>query len=188
MKEGWEGFARRVVPREPASPENVPEEYVMRLFDVRLTFMGKPWCTVPLEVGHNEIGDADLADWVDLSDAGVLFEKVGLPMPGRAPLMPLDHQIAQKLHAVTGGGDRARDLVDLQLIVANGDVDLVAARRTCERLFAYRKAQAWPPTVVKQTGWDELYAEQASTLPVRRDLDDAIVWANALIAEISDAR
>ena len=29
---------------------------------VRLSYLGKPWCTVPLEVGHNEIGDAHDAD------------------------------------------------------------------------------------------------------------------------------
>ena len=60
-------------------------------------------------------------DWVDLADAAVLFARVGLPAPGRAPLMPLDHQVAQKLHALTGPGDRARDLVDLQLIAANAE-------------------------------------------------------------------
>lgn len=54
------------------------------------------------EVGHNKIGDADAADWAELTDAGELFGATGFPAPGRAPLMPLDHQIAQKLHAVSG--------------------------------------------------------------------------------------
>ena len=60
-------------------------------------------------------------DWVDLADAAALFVQVGLPAPGRAPLMPLDRRVAQKLHALTGPGDRARDLVDLQLIAANAE-------------------------------------------------------------------
>lgn len=62
LSEGWEGFTGRVVPREPANPKDVPSEYVMRPFDVKLSYNGRPWCTVPLEVGHNEIGDADEAD------------------------------------------------------------------------------------------------------------------------------
>lgn len=62
----------------------VPEEYVMRPFDVRLAYLGKPWCTVPLEVGHDEIGDADAADWVDLEDAAAAFAALGFPSPGRA--------------------------------------------------------------------------------------------------------
>lgn len=51
------GFTGRIVEREPAQPKDVPPEYVMRPFDVKLSYNGKPWCTVPLEVGHNEIGD-----------------------------------------------------------------------------------------------------------------------------------
>ena len=44
-------------------------------------------------------------DWVDLADAAALFARVGLPAPGRAPLMPLDHQVARKLPALTGPGN-----------------------------------------------------------------------------------
>ena len=61
------------------------------------------------------------------------------------------------------------------------EVDLVATRRICERLFSYRKAQEWPPIVSKKAGWDELYAEQASDLPVLDDVDSAIDWVNDLI-------
>ena len=112
LARGWEGFTGRVVPKEPAHPRDVPEEYVMRPFDVRLAYLGKPWCTVPLEVGHDEIGDAGAADWVDLEDAAAAFAALGFPSPGRAPLMPLEHQVAQKLHAVTGvTGESNNDLL-----------------------------------------------------------------------------
>lgn len=187
LSRGWEGFGGRVIPKEPASPQGVASEYVMQPFDVKLTYMGKPWCTVPLEVGHNEIGDADVADWVELPDVALLFKMAGLPTPGSVPLMRLEYQVAQKLHAVTGNGDRPRDLIDLQLIMDGAEVDLVAARRTCERLFAYRKKQGWPATVVKKSGWDELYAEQASGLPVLERVDDAIKWANDLVRSICEA-
>ena len=187
LKAGWEGFSGRVVAGDPASPDGVPAEYVMKPYDVKLTYAGKPWCTIPLEVGHNEIGDADVADWAYSSDVAALFEGVGLPSPGKAPLMLIDHQIAQKLHAVTNGGDRARDLVDLQLIVRNCEVDLQTVRNTCVRLFVYRKAQEWPPTVVKQTGWSGLYTEQSSGLPVLQSVEEAIDWANSFIKQIDEA-
>lgn len=186
LRNGWEGFSGRVVPREPASPEGVPEQYVMRPCDVKLDYLGKPWCTVPLEVGHNEIGDADVAEWVELADAGRLFEAMGFPPPGKAPLMLLELQIAQKLHGVSGPGDRARDLIDLQLIAERADVDLSATREVCERLFSYRRAQPWPPTIVKQDGWDRLYKELAEDLPVIGDVDDAIRWANELVGRLVD--
>lgn len=177
-----------MVEKDPASPDGIPEQYVMQPYDVKLDYLGKPWCTVPLEVGHNEIGDADAPDWAELADAGELFEAMGFPAPGRAPLMPLDHQIAQKLHAVSGPGDRARDLIDLQLIDARAEVDLTAARAACRRLFSYRRAQAWPPAIAKQKGWDEMYAALAESLPVLQDVDEAIRWANEFVARIEDAR
>ncbi len=188
LRSGWEGFSGRVVAREPASPEGIPEQYVMQPYDVKLDYLGKPWCTVPLEVGHNEIGDADVADWVELSDAARLFEAMGFPAPGKAPLMPLDHQVAQKLHAVSGPGDRARDLIDLQLIAARSEIDLAATRNTCEKLFFYRRAQAWPPTIAKRDGRDEMYAALADGLPVVHGIDEAVEWVNELVARIDNAR
>ncbi len=188
LRSGWEGFSGRVVARGPASPEGIPEQYVMQPYDVKLDYLGKSWCTVPLEVGHNEIGDADVVDWVELSDAGHLFEAMDFPVPGKAPLMLLNHQIAQKLHAVSGLGDRARDLIDLQLIATRAEIDLAATKSTCERLFSYRRAQAWPPTIVKQDGWDEMYAALAEDLPVLQDIDEAVEWVNELVARIDSAR
>ena len=61
------------------------------------------------------MGDADSMDWVDLADAAALFARIGLPAPGRAPLIPLDHQVAQKLHALTGPGDRHAILLTCSL-------------------------------------------------------------------------
>lgn len=187
LSAGWEGFSGRMVPRDPASPEGVPTEYVMQPFDVKLSYLGKPWCTVPLEVGHNEIGDANYADWVELSDAAELLKRLGFSAPGKAPLMPLAHQIAQKLHGLTSSGDRARDLVDLQLIMKHSELDLREVRMVCERLFAYRKKQAWPPVVSAQAGWDDLYAMQAFGLDVLPDVASAAQWANELIKSIVEA-
>lgn len=87
--------------------------------------------------------------------------------------MPLEHQVAQKIHALTGGGDRVRDLVDLQIVFANSEVVLHATRRVCERLFAYRQAQAWPPAITPREGWAEQCPAQAEGLPVRQDLGGA---------------
>ena len=65
--------------------------------------------------------------------------------------------------------------------------DLATTRRVCERLFVYRQAQAWPPTVVAREGWAEQYLAQAEGLPVAQDVGEAIVWANSLIASIRNA-
>lgn len=188
LASGWEGFTGRVVRCEPAAPTGVPGEYVMHPFDVKLSYLGKSWCTVPLEVGFDEIGDADHADVTGQVEASGALEALGFPALGDVPLMDLSYQVAQKLHGLTSGGDRVRDLVDLQLIVCNADVDLARTRRVCVRLFAYRKAQMWPPMVAAREGWNNLYAAQAEGLDVLRDFSEAVKWADTLIARIDAAR
>ena len=70
--------------------------------------------------------------------------------------------------------ERAHDLIDLQIAVAGGSVDLARAREVCIRLFDYRREQARPPVISKGAGQDELYASQAK----------AVKWANALVTKI----
>ena len=160
----------------------------MQPFEVKLLFNGKPWLTVKLEVGHNEIGDAEEPEWGLSSDIVELFESVGLPVPEPVPLMPLHHQIAQKLHGLSGtGSERAHDLIDLQLIVKNGEIDYLETKNACERLFSYRNAQPWPPIIDKGFGWDDLYADQLDGVDVIESIDDAITWVNTLIVTIRDS-
>lgn len=186
LEQGWQGFDGVVVRREPATPAGVPAGYVMQPYDVKLRYLGKSWATVPLEVGHNEIGDAENPDMVAPADAAALFEALGFGAPSPVPVMRLSHQIAQKLHALSEEGSRrAHDLVDLQLMAQRGEIDLDETRSVCERLFAYRNRQAWPPAIVPGDGWAQLYAAAAEGLPVSQDLDEAVEWANGLVSEIA---
>lgn len=185
LANGWEGFSGRVVPREPAAPEGVPTPYVMQPFAIKLHYNGKPWVTVDLEVGHDEIGDADEPEPYLPRFVVDMFGRVGLPNPSAVPLMPIPHQIAQKLHGLSEPGSRrAHDLIDLQLLVAGCNVDYPKTRTTCERLFAYRKMHAWPPSIEGGEDWDGLYHEQSDGLDVIDDIEQAITWANELIERI----
>ena len=190
LSEGWEGFAGEVVIRPQQSPVAVPFDYVMQPCDVKLSYMGRSWCTVRLEIGHNEVGDADEAEMTPVpQDLAMRFRELCFPVPEALPLMRLSFQVAQKLHGATGvRSRRAHDLIDLQLILGSANVDLSETRAACERLFRYRKSQAWPPKVVKVDGWDEIYATQKLKLPVLPTVDDAIAWTNDLIAKIDAAR
>lgn len=188
LKEGWEGFTGTFVRREPAKPRGVPGEYVMQPYDIKLSYNEKPWCTVPLEIGHDEIGDAEDPDRGIAREIVDAFVALGFPEPKPVPLMRIEHQVAQKLHAASGAGSaRAHDLVDLQLIVARESVDYSAVRQVCRRLFAYRRQQAWPPTMVKGDDWDELYLAQSEGLEVLPTVDDAIEWANDLVNRIEES-
>jgi hypothetical protein len=160
----------------------------MKPFDVKLDYEGKPWCTVPFELGHNEIGDADDPEYALAPSISEMFTSVGLPAPNPVAVMPADHQIAQKIHASTvSGSDRARDLVDLQLLSAREKLDLPTVRATCIRLFDYRGAHTWPPSVVEGRGWVTLYAEAAEGLDVVPDVARAIEWLSKFIARIDQA-
>lgn len=188
LQAGWGGFTGRLVATRPPQPAGVPVAYVMQPFSIKLEYRGRSWCTVPFELGHNEIGDAENPEPVLTDVAVALFTSLGLPPPSPVPVMPVDHQIAQKLHAcTTPGNDRARDLVDLQLLADREALDLAEIRATCTRLFEYRSMHSWPPTVVEEEGWATLYAAAAAELPVAESVEGAVARVNDLIREIHAA-
>ncbi len=182
---GWAGFTGRLVERPPAEPPDVPAEYVMQPFEVKLSYNGQSYVTVPLELGHDELGSTDhprLALDPGITD---VMERLGFPTPAPVPVLAVEHQIAQKLHASTtpdrhGGNQRAHDLVDLQILVAAEPPDLAQLGAVGRRLFAARRVAAWPPTVRAWPGWDDLYAGAAEGLDVR-PLADAVVWLSSLV-------
>ncbi|NGM16635.1 hypothetical protein GMI70_01195 [Eggerthellaceae bacterium zg-893] len=185
LDEGWEGFAGRPARGRPARPKDVPPHYVMQPVDVKLSYKGKPWCTVKLEVGHNEIGDADDADFCLADDVAAMFESLGFPRPRPIPLMKLHYQIAQKLHALTEPGSRrAHDLIDLQLLAKNTDLNYALINRTCERLFSYRGMQPWPSFVKMGQGLHEAYEGQIAGISVLPSIEEAALWTDDLIRVI----
>lgn len=186
---GWAGFTGRLIEKAAPRPAGVPTAYVMQPFDVRLDYRGRSWCTVAFELGHNELGDADEPEYQLAPDLARLFTEVGLPAPEPVPVMRADHQIAQKLHSASeDGSERARDLVDLQLLDHGEELDLAQVASTCTRLFEYRHRQEWPPTIVTRNQWDTLYEEAADGLDVLADVDEAVAWANEFIQRIDAAR
>lgn len=188
LAQGWEGFTGRLVPKTAPRPSGVPSEYVMQPHDVKLSYHGKSWCTVKFELGHNEIGDAEEPEHHLAPDLSELFTTLGIKPPKQVPVMRSDHQIAQKLHAVSSpGSERARDLVDLQLLDGAEALDLNQVAATCSRLFQYRQRQTWPPTIAPGEEWESLYNEAAQHLPVRQNLDETIAWTNAFIHRITAA-
>jgi hypothetical protein len=79
LREGWGSFTGRLVERTPPKPAGIPASYVMKPFVVKLDYEGRPWCTVPFELGHNEIGDADDPEFALAPSIIEMFVEVGLP-------------------------------------------------------------------------------------------------------------
>ena len=89
LENGWADFTGEVAIRKQGSPSGVPFEYVMQPIDVKLAYRRHPWCTVRLEVSHNEIGDADVVEMRDLPQKiKDIFAALNLPEPKPIPLMP----------------------------------------------------------------------------------------------------
>ncbi len=189
LETGWNGFTGVVRILKQSTPKGVPFEYVMQPFDVKFSYRNHPWCTVRLEVGHNELGDADEVELRKLPNSiKSVFIALGFPEPNPVPLMALPFQIAQKIHGLSQhGSGRVRDMIDLQMIVANERIDYGRTAEICRRLFAYRRMQAWPPLIVAQNDWDSLYNAQRFGLPVIENCHDAIDWTNRLIETIDSA-
>ena len=189
---GWNGFTADLVEVEPAKPKDVPGKYVMRPYDAKLKYMGRPWQTIRIEIGHNEIGDAvEYEEFLpeELADA---FEQMQFPRPQPLRVMKLSYQIAQKLHALSEeGSDRAHDLIDLMLIGRQSQLDFVDIKSKCMRLFDYRRKQAWPPEIKKGDEWDAKYDAALGTIrdnsDICRTVDEAVAWTNEFVAKIVQA-
>jgi hypothetical protein len=165
----------------------MPAAYVMQPYKVKLSFRGGPFATVVVELANDELGaTAGPIELVMTEEATDLFAELGLQAPNPIPVLPVHHQIAQKLHACTEpGSQRAHDLVDLQLLADRADDALVAD--TTRRTFAYRRGHEWPAVVVAGKDWAGVYADAAAGLDVLADLTEAIAWTNSYIARIAAA-
>ncbi|MCI1637380.1 MAG: nucleotidyl transferase AbiEii/AbiGii toxin family protein [Bifidobacterium crudilactis] len=185
---GWAGFTGRLVERQAPRPAAVPTAYVMQPFDVKLDYRGRPWCTVKFELGHNELGDAEQPVYQLSNSLAELFTELGLGEPKPVSVMRADHQVAQKLHAASSpGSERAKDLVDLQLLDKGEDLNLIQVRETCMQLFSYRRQQPWPPTIRSGDHWNTLYIEAAEDIEVLPTVEEAVAWTNALIRRVAAA-
>jgi hypothetical protein len=192
LRAGWSGFAGTLADQGEI-PAPLPPDYRPHRFRIKLEYRGGDFVTIDLEVSPEEVGALDSPDTVPARDADEWFAQLGLPEPAPLPALPLEHQIAQKLHACTApdtdawSNDRAHDLVDLQLILGEFAGTFAGVRAAATRLFTARQAHEWPPEVTARAGWDERYAQEARDLAVLADLDSAVTWANDLIADIDGA-
>ncbi|TSE00733.1 nucleotidyl transferase AbiEii/AbiGii toxin family protein [Skermania sp. ID1734] len=184
---GWGGFTGRLT-RE--TEINIPGLLIKpRRFEVKLDYLGKPFATVPVEVGQAEGNSGDEHDRITVDE----YDTIGLAPRGPVYCLSLRYQIAQKIHACTDPldgvieNDRARDLIDLQLLtlVVNDD-ELASIRTACVEIFTSRQRHSWPPTIRIWPAWPALYAAAASRLgnDVVPDVHRAADWLQTLIEAI----
>ena len=183
---GWAGFTGVLKAEKSKRPDDVPVEYLMDRFSIKLKYLGQPYCSVMLELVHAEIDSIEAAVERLGTDIAAIFAEIGLPQPTPVRVISAEHQIVQKLHACTGeaASGRAHDLIDIQILAAIEDIDHMEIGRVGQRLFAYRQRHEWPPVVIRHGGWADLYAAALADLEneaVLASLEDAVDFANRLI-------
>lgn len=159
----------------------------VRRIRVKVAFRTKPFMTLVIEVAPVEAGGDEIEEIAahDLST-------IGLDGPDIIPVLAVRWQIAQKLHAVTEpplrpGGENPRywDLIDLQLLQVVAGENLAPVKDACQRIFAARGQQPWPPRITTYPDWSDRYTTMASSLDMPiTDLDEAVGVVRALIHAI----
>ena len=153
--------------------------------ELTVGYEGSAWNTISVDVAAEEIPDIapEYLQAIDLSS-------LRLPGPKFVPCLPLNHQLAQKIHGMTqpprenGRNERAKDLVDV-LLIQESVGDIAELRRVCVRTFEQRGTHAWPPQLQVHEHWrDEvtrLVTEYALSV---ESLESAVKNARELIARI----
>ena len=169
---------------EPQPLELRPHVHRIR---VKVAFRTKPFMTLIVEVAPVEVGGDEIEEIAahDLST-------IGLDGPDIIPVLAVRWQIAQKLHAVTEpplrpGGENPRywDLIDLQLLQALTGENLAPVKDACQRIFAARGQQPWPPHITTYPDWGDRYTTMASSLDMPiADLNEAVEVIHMLIHAI----
>jgi hypothetical protein len=102
----------------------------MYVAKVKITYQGSEFATVKLELTLDEIDSIAEHETLLSTHIAELFTNVGLPSPNPVPVISVEHQIAQQLHACTsanhmGVHDRANDLIDIYLLCKYEQIDLM---------------------------------------------------------------
>ncbi len=93
---------------------------------------------------------------MDLVDPHVQgLTELGIPVTSPVRCLRLADQVAQKLHACTGpaAAGRARDVLDILLIEALGELNYYETATAALRVFEERATHAFPPASVMPAEW-----------------------------------
>ena len=151
----WQGFVGTVKRSEVIPVPGLVTQPLRSL--VALTYRGKPFSTLPIEISSPEGQSVVNVDRVEVS----ALSEIGLPATEAVPCLSLRYQMAQRLHACTAtpadgrSNDRAHDLADLILIrdLAGSEFDVGEAQDACVEIFDLRAQQVWPPALVVPDYW-----------------------------------
>lgn len=118
--------------------------------EVAIQYRTRSWQTIEVDLGPANANEVDL---IEPRVRGLA--ELGIPVVSPVRCLNLAEQVAQKLHACTGpaAAGRARDVLDILLIDALGQLNYPAAAVAARRVFAERATHAFPPAFVMPPEW-----------------------------------
>jgi hypothetical protein len=117
---------------------------------VAIQYRTRSWQTIEVDLGPARMDSVDL---IEPKVQGLL--ELGLPMTSPVRCLGLADQVAQKLHACTGpvAAGRARDVLDILLIDALGELNYAATADAARRVFEERGTHSFPPEFTMPREW-----------------------------------
>jgi len=118
--------------------------------EVAVEYQTRSWQTIEIDLGPAKAGHVEL---IAPNVEGLV--ELGFPVTSPVRCLRLADQVAQKLHACTGPGaaGRARDVLDILLIDALGELNYEETGQTARRVFDERRTHVFPPVFTMPPEW-----------------------------------
>lgn len=145
LQPGFDEFTFRI----KAQTREMEQADTIRV-QVAIQYRTRSWQTIEVDLGP---ANADRIDLIEPRVRGLV--ELGILVVSPVRCLNLAEQVAQKLHACTGpaAAGRARDVLDILLIDALGQLDYTAAAAAARRVFAERVTHGFPPTFAMPAEW-----------------------------------
>ncbi|MGQ0717919.1 MAG: nucleotidyl transferase AbiEii/AbiGii toxin family protein [Pseudonocardiales bacterium] len=161
-----------------------------RRFSVSASLAGREFETFLLDIGFRVIS----TQGVEALTTPDLLAFAGLP-PVTVPALPLETQVAEKLHAYTRSyadaqpSSRTKDLVDLVLISELANLDATSLQRAIQETFTVRGTHPVPEALPPPPqDWSAPFGELARTVGIPTDLAVGFAAAAQLLDPILNGR
>lgn len=117
---------------------------------VAVQYRTRSWQTIEVDLGPAKLGHIDL---IEPKVSGLA--ELGIPVTSPVRCLCLADQVAQKLHACTGpfSARRSRDVLDILLIDALGELNYAEAAAASRRIFKERGTHEFPPEAIIRPEW-----------------------------------
>jgi hypothetical protein len=117
---------------------------------VAIQYRTRSWQTIEVDLGPANV---DRVDLIEPRVRGLV--ELGIPVISAVRCLGLAEQVAQKLHACTGPAAEgwARDMLDILLIDALGQLNYAETADAARRVFEARATHAFPPAFVMPPEW-----------------------------------